>query len=145
MDAGCAGEEMWAPVGEAMMTGLYRWMALLIAILIFAQAVLAGRFLFVDNDAVDIHQVVANFLSVLVVVHVALVLVTRKKWSQRVPVLTALLAILVIVPTGLGYGGRDSADVLAIHVPVGVLSFGVASLLTAVAFSERSAIQHTEK
>ena len=127
------------------MIGLYRWLALLIMILILVQAALAGRFLFVDHDAVDIHQAVANGLSALVIVHVALVLVTRTKWSRRVPVLTALLAILVIVQTGLGYAGRDSADVLAIHVPVGVLTFGVASLLTAVAFSEGSAIQHTEK
>ncbi len=136
---------MCAPVGAAMMIGLYRWLALLITILIFVQAVLAGRFLFVDRDAVDIHQAVANALSVLVIVHVALVLVTRTKWSQRVPVLTALLASLVIVQTGLGYAGRDSEDVLAIHVPVGVLTFGLASLLTAVAFSEESAMQRTEK
>ena len=127
------------------MIGLYRWLALLITILIFAQAVLAGRFLFVDRDAVDIHQAAANALSALVIVHVSLVFVTRTKWSQRVPVLTALLAILVIVQTGLGYAGRDSADVLAIHVPVGVLTFGVASLLTAVAFSGESVMQRTEK
>ena len=127
------------------MIGLYRWLTLLIAVLIFAQAALAGRFLFVDHDAVDIHQAVANGLSVLVIVHVALALITRTKWSRRVPVLTALLAILVIIQTGLGYAGRESADVLAIHVPVGVLTFGVASLLTAIAFSEESTIQHTEK
>ena len=127
------------------MIGLYRWLALLIMVLIFAQAALAGRFLFVDHDAVDIHQAVANGLSVLVIVHVALALITRTKWSRRVPVLTALLAILVIIQTGLGYAGRESADVLAIHVPVGVLTFGVASLLTAIAFSEESTIQHTEK
>ena len=128
-----------------MMMGLYRWLALLIAILIFAQAVLARRFLFVDRDAVDIHEVVASVLSVLVIVHVILVLVTRTKWSRRVPVLTVLLAILVIVQTQLGYEGRDSADVLAIHVPLGVLIFGVASLLPAVVFSEESAKQYTEK
>ncbi len=119
------------------MIGLYRWLALLIMVLIFAQAALAGRFLFVDRDTVDIHQVIANGLSVLVIVHVALALITRTKWSRRVPVLTALLAILVIIQTGLGYAGRESADVLAIHVPVGVLTFGVASLLTAVAFSSQ--------
>ena len=117
------------------MIGLYRWLALLIMVLIFAQAALAGRFLFVDHDAVDIHQAVANGLSVLVIVHVALALITRTRWSRPVPALTALLAILVIIQTGLGYAGRESADVLAIHVPVGVLTFGVASLLTAVAFS----------
>ncbi len=128
-----------------MMIGLYRWLALLITILIFAQAVLAGRFLFVDRDAVDIHEVVATAISVLAIVHVILVLVTRTKWSRRVPILTALLAILVIVQTQLGYEGRDSADVLAIHVPLGVFIFGVASLLTAVVFSEESAKQHTEK
>ena len=133
------------PSWAAVMIGLYRWLALLITILILAQAVLAGRFIFVDHDAVDIHQAVANALSVLVIAHLVLVLVTRTKWSQRVPVLTALLTILVIVQTGLGYAGRGSADVLAIHLPVGVLTFGVASLLTAVAFSERSAIQHAEK
>ena len=127
------------------MIGLYRWLALLIMVLIFAQAALAGRILFVDHDAVDIHQAVANGLSVLVIVHVALALITRTRWSRRVPVLTALLAILVIIQTGLGYAGRESADVLAIHVPVGVLTFGVASLLTAIAFSEESTIQHTEK
>ena len=127
------------------MIGLYRWLALLIMVLIFAQAAFAGRILFVDHDAVDIHQAVANGLSVLVIVHVALALITRTKWSRRVPVLTALLAILVIIQTGLGYAGRESADVLAIHVPVGVLTFGVASLLTAIAFSEESTLQHTEK
>ena len=122
-----------------MMTGLYRWLALLVTLLIFTQAVLAGRFLFVDREAVDIHEMVASALTVLVIVHVVLVFVTRTRWSRRVLVLTVLLATLVIAQSSLGYAGRDNRDLLAIHVPVGVLTFGVASLLTAGAFSEESA------
>lgn len=57
--------------------------------------------------------------------------------------MTPLLALLVIVQTGLGYLGRDSADALAVHVPLGVLIFGIASLLTNVAFAGHSLRQQT--
>ncbi len=112
----------------------YRGVALLTLALVFVQAVLAGRSQFVDADAIDIHEVVANVITVVVVAQVLLAVAAGFTPQLRLPVWTALLVALVIAQTGLGYVGRDEPDAAAVHVPMGVLVFGVAMLTTVLSF-----------
>lgn len=112
----------------------YRGVALLTLALVFVQAVLAGRSQFVDADAIDIHEIVANVITVVVVAQVLLAVAAGFTPLLRLPAWTALLVVLVVAQTGLGYVGRDEADAAAIHVPMGVLVFGVAMLTTVLAF-----------
>ena len=123
---------------------LHRGLAVLVAILVLAQAALAGRSLFVDHDAVDIHQIVANILPLLVFADVALVLRSRTKWSNQTLILTPLLAVLIVAQTGLGYLGRESANALAVHMPLGVLIFGITAVVTNAAFTDRSTGQQED-
>ncbi len=112
----------------------YRGVALLTLALVFAQAVLAGRSIFVEPDAIDVHEVVANVITVVVVAQVLLAVAAGFTPQLRLPAWTAALVVLVVAQTGLGYAGRDEADAAAIHVPMGVLLFGVAMLTTVLAF-----------
>lgn len=128
---------------EPMIVTLHRGLAVLILILVLAQAALAGRFLFVDHDAVDIHQIIANALPLLVAADVALVVRARSEWSSQTLLLTLLLAVLIVAQTGLGYIGRESADALAVHVPLGVLIFGISAVITNAAFTGHSSGRQT--
>lgn len=127
-----------------MTVTMHRGLAVLVALLVLAQAALAGRFLFVDHDAVNIHQIIANILPLLVFADVALVLRSRTEWSKQTIFMTPSLAILVIAQIGLGYAGRDSANAAAIHVPLGVLIFGMAVVVASAAFTDRSTGQQKE-
>lgn len=111
----------------------YRAVALLTTTLVFVQAVLAGRSLFVDPDAIDIHEIVANGLAVVVVAQMLLAVAAGFTASLRVPIWTAGLVALTVAQTGLGYTGRDNSDIAALHVPVGVLLFGLSMLVAMLA------------
>lgn len=111
----------------------FRAVALLTTTLVFVQAVLAGRSLFVDPDAIDIHEVVANAIAVVVVLQVLLAVAAGFTPSLRVPLWTAGLVVLTVAQTGLGYIGRDNSDIAALHVPVGVLLFGLSMLVVMLA------------
>jgi hypothetical protein len=43
-----------------------------------------------------------------------------------------LLAILVIIQFGLGYGGKNNATAASLHVPNGVLIMGVATVVACI-------------
>lgn len=112
----------------------YQLIALLTTALIFAQAILAGRLLFVDSGAVNAHEVVANFLFLVVVVQLLIAFAAPFTPRYRVPLGTALLFVLTAAQIGLGYAGRDDPDVASIHVPLGVLLFGVSTSVAVLSF-----------
>lgn len=112
----------------------YRAIAAVTATLVFLQAVLAGRFLFVDPDAVNLHEIVANTLSGLIFAQVALAFLTPFSNRNPIRVASGLLAALIVAQTGLGYIGRDEADAAALHVPLGVLIFGLSSVVATLSF-----------
>ena len=53
-------------------------------------------------------------------------------------VVGADLVVLVVAQLGLGYSGRDSAGAAALHVPNGVLIFGITTALVALSANRRS-------
>lgn len=113
----------------------YQAIATVTATLVILQAVLAGRFLFVDPDAINLHEVVANILSGLIFIQVALAFLAPFSKRTLIRVATGLLAGLIVAQTGLGYAGRDEADAAAVHVPLGVLIFGLSSVVATLSFA----------
>ena len=97
------------------------------AILVLVQAVLAGRGWFVDADYIDLHEILSNFIFVVVLVQSALAFVAMRRGlaTRALLAVSAALVVLVVAQIGLGYGGRDSGEAAALHVPNGVLIFGL--------------------
>lgn len=112
----------------------YRIVALITLALVLVQAALAGRGVYIDSDWFDVHEVVANVISVVAIVQVLLVFRAGFTSMLHLPRWTSLLVVLIVAQTGLGYVGRDEPDAAAIHIPMGVLIFGLAMLVTVLAF-----------
>jgi hypothetical protein len=109
----------------------------LTTVLVLVQAVLAGMFISGEEfDAIDVHEMVGNFLFMVVVAQLVLGFMVRE-WSRfGLWLFVLLLLILVTVQTGLGYLGRDDTLPVAIHVPLGVFIFGFAVLISVMASVE---------
>jgi hypothetical protein len=96
------------------------------AIIVLIMALLGGRF-FVEPDVIDVHGYIGNLFFVLVVAQAGLLFMAGiSGWLGKVLVgLSAVGVLLVIGQLGLGYSGRESATALSIHIPNGVLIFGL--------------------
>lgn len=115
----------------------YQVIATVSAVIVFLQAVLAGQFLYTEPDAKDAHEILANVLFITVALQLLLAVVLRNAGGLRTIIWNAALLVLVISQIGLGYSGRDDADAASIHVPMGVLVFGLSVLIAGMAFSQR--------
>ena len=100
--------------------------------LVLVQAILAGRGWFIDHEFIDIHGVVANVVVLAAIAQAVIaVLARRRRQAGRTLVgLSLATLVLVVVQLGLGYAGRDSGTAAALHVPNGVLIFGLAVATT---------------
>jgi hypothetical protein len=117
--------------------GAFKGFCHLATFLVFVQAALAGSFISgEDPDAVDIHEMVGNLLFMVVAVQLVLAFMVRG-WSRfNLWAWVFALLILVVAQTGLGYMGRDNSFPIAVHVPLGVLIFGLATIISTLAFFE---------
>lgn len=113
----------------------YRWLAALTAGLVLIQALLAGRGLWIDPDLINLHEILANILFLVVVAQFGLVLAMGipGDLGRRLLASNAVLGVLILVQTGLGYVGRDELEARSWHIPLGVLIFGLAVLIAAMA------------
>lgn len=101
----------------------YSALALVVALLVLVQAVLAGRALF-GSWSITVHGVVGNAtfgLAALLVVAAAVARVGNARLGVAV-----VLALVLTTQIGLGYAGRERPEAAAWHVPMGVLAFGLA-------------------
>ena len=124
---------------RAMVDRLLRPVAVLTAVLILVQALLAGRGWFIDYDLIATHGWVGNATFLVVIGQVVLAFVA---WRQRLAGgvelgLSVMLLLLVVSQIGLGYGGRESASAAALHIPNGVLIFGVTTALLTLTLTRR--------
>lgn len=103
----------------------------LTALLVLAQAGLAGQFLNLTNtngNIQKIHGYLGNTVFLLALAQVVLVIVSGVTGSLRSGLLamTLTLVVLITAQLGLGYSGRERDNVAAsLHIPNGVLIFGV--------------------
>ena len=117
--------------------GALRWLRItapIVLLLVFIQAVLAGRGISFGGNAIDIHGMVANLTGLVVLIQVVLAFFAGMQGRVRSMLLgtNVLLLILIIAQFGLGYGGRDSRTAASLHVPNGVLIFGVATVVACI-------------
>ena len=124
-------------VGKPEWLSLYRVLSLVTAGFVLVQAVLASQWLFKgESDLLDVHEIIANVFFLIVVLQAVLTILIKfpGRWGRQLLALNGILVLLTLVQTGLGYSGRDSADAKAWHVPMGVLLFGLAVAISAVAW-----------
>jgi hypothetical protein len=117
--------------------GAFKGVSHLATFLIFVQAALAGAFISGEEaDSVDVHEMVGNLLFMLVVVQLVLAFMVRG-WSRfQLWAWVFALLMAVVAQTGLGYLGRDDSLPIAVHVPLGVAIFGLALMISTLAFFE---------
>ena len=117
----------------------FRWLVGVSTVLVFVQAILAGRGWFVDYDLIEVHGYLGSLTFVVVIGQLGLAFVAWRRGILGVApaVLSALLLLLVTSQLGLGYAGRESAAAASWHVPNGVLIFGVLAGLLSQASQRR--------
>jgi len=95
-----------------------------LAALVLVQAVLAGQFLTGEGGR-DMHRLIGEALGLVALVVAAaghrLRTVDRDRWWLGIA-----LVLMVVAQTGLGFAGRDATTAAALHVPLGVVTFGAA-------------------
>lgn len=112
---------------------LNRKLALIVTVIVLAQAVIAGRSnrLFGSWD-IGLHGVLGNIAfaasaALLAAVSVAALRGGTDPRPDRQQLFAAIALVLVLsAQLGLGYAGRESLDAAAWHIPSGVLAFGLA-------------------
>ena len=119
-----------------------RVLSALVLFLVLLQAALAGQFLYRDHGLVSAHRIVGEIGPVAAA---GLVGVTRLLYRhdddvRNFWVASAVLFVLVIAQTGLGFIGRTNTMASAMHIPLGVALFGLATYTTLLAW-RRSAPQ----
>jgi len=104
-----------------MWTNLYRAGATLLLVLIGLQAVIAGQHIF-GTWGIDVHAALGNAAFSIAVV-LGLIAVAKLD-NPPVALLSLVVIILISAQIGLGYSSRNSAAAAAIHIPLGVATFG---------------------
>jgi hypothetical protein len=118
--------------------------AALMALLILIQAALAGRFLAYSGEAraadlQRLHGYLGNAVFLLALVQVGLVVWAGIVGRARGTLLgtTVLVLVLVTAQIGLGYAGRENAFPASLHLPNGVLLFGLSMATISLALRAR--------
>ncbi len=101
-------------------------------IVILIMAILGGRF-FISPTIIEIHGYIGNLLFLMVVGQAGLVFMSKLggPLGKAVLGLSVLAVLLVVAQIGLGYSGRESVTALSLHIPNGVLIFGVSAAILA--------------
>jgi hypothetical protein len=117
-----------------------RAVVLAVAILVFLQPVLAGRFITGDVGMLRVHSTVAGFITALAFLQfAAAILVWRPGRGPSWPIWASLAFFLVAEVQGaLGY-----ARVVSLHIPLGVLLFGLAVAMVIGTWSPKLRIRRS--
>jgi len=100
---------------------LYRAGAATLIVLVSLQALIAGQHIFGDWGIV-LHGVIGNLVFTVAVVMAAVAIF--KLDSRGLVIVGVLMVILVSAQVGLGYSARESDSAAALHIPLGVATFG---------------------
>jgi hypothetical protein len=126
------------PTGSAVarpgLLPILKGVAGLFAMLVLAQAALAGNGWFLNRDLIDVHGLVGGALVVAAAVQAVLVFLVGASADVRGQLRFVAASILVLVAAQyvLGFAGRESGQAAAWHVPNGVLIFGLSTVNAAM-------------
>lgn len=113
---------------------IYRWLVILTSGLVLLQAIFAGRGLWLNRHFIDYHEILANGLFLIAIAQLGMTLAIGIPGAlgKRLMWLNAVLVLLILVQTGLGYSGRTELEARAWHIPLGVLIFGLTVAIAAM-------------
>ncbi len=103
-------------------------LTIIMAVLVLVQAALAGHFLnYAAGNLRTLHGTLGEIVFLLAIVQLVLVLVAGVRGRTRAALLSMSITLLVLVAAQvvLGYAGRDEALPASLHIPNGVLIFGL--------------------
>ncbi|MER3421555.1 MAG: hypothetical protein C4290_13980 [Chloroflexota bacterium] len=112
------------PAALRAFTGL----TILMAVLVLSQAALAGRFLnYSAENLRTLHGILGDLVLLLAIIQLVLLLTAGVRGHTRAGLLSMSITLLVLVVAQLvlGYAGREQALPAALHIPLGVLIFGL--------------------
>lgn len=120
---------------------LFRILVLLTAVLVFLQPISAGLFVTGDVGMLGLHSAGHIFISLALMLQiVAGILVWRPGRGPSWPIWTTLgLFFLIEIQAGFGF-----ARMLALHIPLGVLTFGLAVAMLIAAWSPRLRVRRSQ-
>lgn len=121
-DPGRRGPRRRAGAGVSSPRRVHRLLGFVVAALVLAQALLAGRAL-LGPWSITEHGVVGNATFAVALAAVGAAVAARAGW--RAVVVAGLLAVVLATQIALGYAGLDSAEATAWRIPTGVLAFGL--------------------
>jgi hypothetical protein len=105
----------------------YRFVSILTAILLLVQPILIGQYLAHGNrDYKDAHAILGDVLQLTCLIQVILAFLSRRTFGIGLFFHNLALLVLVVIQTFLGHAASDGHEnPKAIHVPLGVLLFGM--------------------
>ncbi len=120
---------------------LLRVLVLITAILVLLQPVTAGLFVTGDVGILGLHSAGHIFISLALMLQiVAAILVWRPGRGPSWPIWTTLgLFFMIEIQAGFGF-----ARMLALHIPLGVLTFGLAVAMLIAAWSPRLRVRRSQ-
>lgn len=124
--------------GTVAIARWFRWLSTATAVLILLQAIMAGQFLFRASKFPHLrqdHGMLGNLIFLVVIAQLVLAFagMRRQLWGTNIVVINVVILLLIFVQIGLGYGGRTNLFSASLHVPNGVLLFGIAVLNAVIA------------
>jgi hypothetical protein len=131
------------PVDKSGPVWWYRWVSILTAVLLLIQPILAGQFLFNGHSGLkDVHQMVGYIIFLTAGAQLYLAFLARRTYGVGMVGHNGGLLVLVIAQIGLGEMGKDysgTSTSLAIHIPLGVLLFGIGCVAPFMGFFDLKA------
>lgn len=126
------------PAGAKAIAQWFRWVSTATAVLVLLQAILAGQFLFRSATFPHLkedHGMLGNLIFVVVIAQLILAFIGLRQriWGTNVLIINVVILALIFVQIGLGYGGRTNLFAASLHVPNGVLLFGLTVLNAVIA------------
>ena len=111
----------------------YRAVAVLTAIMVLLQPILAGQFVYGgEPDLKDVHAVVGQSLHLTVLAQLILAFLARRTFGIGLAIFNLILLILISVQAGIGFS--DEGDIIAIHIPLGTILLVLAMFAAFLAF-----------
>jgi hypothetical protein len=111
--------------------------AVLYAALILIQAIIAGRGWFKDFDLIKTHGDIGTGVLLVAIVQVVLAFMVFGPRSS-LTIGFAVVAILTFAQLGMGYASDENSTAASLHIPNGVLIFGLSCVLASRVVSEPS-------
>jgi lipopolysaccharide export LptBFGC system permease protein LptF len=110
---------------------------------VLAQAVIAGEFVSQKHRTgwIDVHDVVADVVAVLALATMIFTIVALRKTSRALVIGTIVLFVLVVAQIAIGHQITDNKQdwLIAVHVPLAFIIFGIAIWLPINAVALRRA------